>query len=87
MKSSLSLFLICSLFLQNIQAGALINWDLIKKRVWHLGTICRLRQNMATRQNMLPLKYFVQTLHVAFFRFRPDANMVLGDDLPWTNMD
>ena len=45
------------------------------------------RAQSASQQNLLPVKIFCPDMIFRFFYISSRRNIVLGDSLPWTNMD
>ena len=44
-------------------------------------------RNIASQQSLLPVKIFCPDIIFRFFYISSRRNIVLGDNLPWTNMD
>ena len=45
------------------------------------------RRNIASQKSLLPVKIFCPDVIFRFFYTSSRRNLVLGDSLPWTNMD
>ena len=65
---------------QNILTGSKLWWEAIFRQ----GTIWR---NIASQQSLLPVKIFCSDIIFGFLYISSRRNIVMGDSLPWTNMD